>query len=85
MAGFTQARQVAILAANLSDSDYIAFSADGTTETTAVARVAVESWAAPTVAEPSVRATAGALEAPDATAAVTVTHFAVFSAATGGS
>lgn len=84
MAGFTQARQQAILDAELVSGDYIAYSANGTSETGSLARTAVGSWSAATAANPSSKANAGALTTATATGAVTVTHFAVFSASTAG-
>lgn len=67
-------------------TDYIAYSANGTTETSSLARTAVGAtgWAAATAADPSVKANNAALNTATATAGVTVTHFAIFSASTGG-
>jgi len=89
MPGFTNAESQATLDARFPTSgatDYIAYSANGTTETTSLARTAVGStgWAAATSADPSVKANAGALSTAAATAAVVVSHFAVFSASSGG-
>lgn len=84
MAGFTQARQQAILDAELVAGDYIAYSANGTSESSAVARTAVGSWSSATAATPSVKGNATALTSAAATAAATISHTAIFSAATGG-
>lgn len=89
MAGFTQTEQQATLDARFPTSgatDYVAYSADGSTETTALARTAVGAtgWAAATAATPSVKANAGTLTTADATGAVTVSHFAIFTASTSG-
>ena len=67
-------------------TDYIAYSANGTSETASLARTAVGAtgWAAATAADPSVKSNAATLTSAAASAAVTVTHAAVFSAATGG-
>src|SRR5690348_3825227 len=67
-------------------TDYVAYSADGSTESTAVARTGVGAtgWSAATAADPSVKANAAALTSAAATAAVTVSHFAVFTASSGG-
>lgn len=84
MAGLTQARQQAILDAEFVSGDYFAWSANGTSESAAIARTAVTAWASATAATPSVKANSGALTTAAATAAATITHFAVFSASTGG-
>jgi hypothetical protein len=89
MAGLTNAESAATLDARFpvtGGTDFIAYSANGTSESSAVARhpVGATGWAAATVADPSVKANAGALTSPAATAAATITHFAVMSAGTGG-
>lgn len=84
MAGFTQARQQAILDAEFASGDYIAYSANGTSESSAVARTAVGSWSAATAATPSVKANAAALTSAAATAGATITHYSIFSASTAG-
>lgn len=67
-------------------ADYIAYSANGTSETASLARTAVGAtgWAAATAADPSVKANANQLTSAAATGAVTVSHFAIYSASTGG-
>lgn len=69
-------------------TDYIAWSADGTSETASLARTAIGAtgWAAATVVEdePSVKANAVALTSAGASGAVTVTHFAIYNASTAG-
>lgn len=84
MAGFTQARQQAILDGEFTSGDYFAWSANGTSETSSLARTAVSAWSPATAATPSVKANSGALTTAAATAAVTVTHFTVMSASTAG-
>lgn len=67
-------------------ADAIAYSANGTSETASLARTAVGAtgWSAATAADPSVKANANQLTSAAASGAVTVTHFAIYSAATGG-
>ncbi len=89
MAGFTQTEQQATLDARFpttGGTDYIAYSANGTSETASLARTAIGAtgWAAATAATPSVKANNAILTSATATGAVTVTHFAVYSASTGG-
>lgn len=84
MAGFTQARQQAILDAELAAGDYIAYSTNGTSEAGIMARTAVGSWSSATAATPSVKGNAGALTSAAASGAGTITHFAIYSASTGG-
>lgn len=87
--GFTVEESKATLDARFPTTgagDFVAYSANGTSESSAVARHAIGAtgWAAATSADPSVKANATALTSPAATTAVTVSHFAVFSAASGG-
>ena len=89
MAGLSQAEQVATLDARFPTSgatDHIAYSINGTSEWSGLARTAIGAtgWAAATNATPSVKANSAALTSAAATGAGTVTHFALFSAATGG-
>lgn len=89
MAGLTNAESQATLDARFpttGGTDYIAYSANGTTETANLARTAIGAtgWAAATAADPSVKANANVLTSAAATGAVTVTHCATFSASTGG-
>lgn len=89
MAGFTQAEQMATLDARFPTSggtDYIAWSADGSAETGSLARTAIGAtgWAAATAATPSVKANAIALTSAAASGSVTVSHFAIYTASTGG-
>jgi len=89
MAGFTQAYSQTILDWALPTTaagDHIAYSANGTTETSALARtpIGATGWAAATAATPSVKANANALTSATATGAATITHFAIYSASTGG-
>lgn len=89
MAGLTQTEQQATLDARFPTTgatDYVAYSANGTSETASLARTAIGAtgWAAATAATPSVKANSAVLTSATATGAVTVTHFAVYSASTGG-
>lgn len=89
MPGFTNAESQATLDARFPTTgatDYIAYSANGTSETSSLARTAIGAtgWAAATSADPSVKANAGVLTTAGASAAVVVTHFAVYTASTGG-
>lgn len=89
MAGLTNAEAQATLDARFPTSggtDYVAYSANGTTETGSLARTAVGAtgWAAATAADPSVKANAAILTTATASGAVTLTHFAVYSASSGG-
>lgn len=90
MAGLTQAEAQATLDARFPTTgagDYIAYSANGTSETASLARTAVGAtgWAAATAAQPSVKANANILTSAAATGAVVVSHFAVYSTGpTGG-
>lgn len=89
MAGFTQAEQVATLDARFPTTgatDHIAYSANGTSESAAIARTAIGAtgWASATNATPSVKANANALTSAAATGTATITHVAVFSASTAG-
>jgi hypothetical protein len=89
MAGLTQTEQQATLDARFpttGGTDYIGYSANGTSETGSLARTAVGAtgWAAATAATPSVKGNGTALTSAAASGAVTVTHAAVFSASTGG-
>ena len=89
MAGLTTAEAQATLDARFpttGGTDYIAWSTNGTSEFAGLARTAVGAtgWAAATAADPSVKANSGTLTTAAATSGGTVSHFAVFSAPTGG-
>lgn len=89
MPGLTQAESQATLDARFPTTgatDHIAYSTDGSSEFAGLARTSVgaSGWAAATAADPSVKANANALTSAAATAGGTVSHFAVFSASTGG-
>ena len=89
MAGLTIAEAQATLDARFPTTgatDYIAYSTDGATEFTGLARTSIGAtgWAAATAADPSVKANANALTSAAATGAGTVSHFAIFSASTAG-
>lgn len=89
MSGLTNAESQATLDARFpttGSTDFIAYSVNGTSEAAIIARTAVGAtgWAAATAADPSVKANANALTTAAASGAGTVTHFAVFSASTGG-
>lgn len=89
MTGLTNIESVATLDARFpttGGTDYIAYSTDGASEFGGLARTAIGAtgWAAATTADPSVKANATALTSAAATSGGTVTSFAIFSAATGG-
>jgi hypothetical protein len=89
MAGMTQGEAQATLDQRFpttGGTDYVAYSANGTSETANLARTAVGAtgWAAATAAQPSVKANAALLTTAAASGAVVVTHFAIYSAVTGG-
>ncbi|MDF2916006.1 MAG: hypothetical protein K0S70_223 [Microbacterium sp.] len=89
MAGLTNAEAQATLDARFpttGGTDYVAYSANGTSESGAVARTAVGAtgWAAATSADPSVKANANVLTSAAASSGATITHFAVYSASTAG-
>ena len=67
-------------------TSYIAYSINGTAEFSGLTRTAIGAtgWAAATLADPSVKANNAALVSAAATAAGTVSHFAIFDASTGG-
>jgi len=85
----TQARRQALLNQEFPISgatDYIAYSTNGTSETSAVARTAIGAtgWASATAANPSTKSNNASLTSAPATAIAALTHFAVFGAASGG-
>ena len=89
MAGLTIAEAQATLDLRFPTSggtDYVAYSANGTTETGSLARTAVGAtgWAAATAADPSVKANSALLTTALASAGVTITHFAIYTAVTAG-
>lgn len=89
MTGLTTTESKATLDARFpttGGTDYIAYSTDGSTEFTGLARTAIGAtgWAAATTADPSVKANATALTSAAATSGGTVTSFAIFTASTGG-
>lgn len=90
MAGLTTAESQATLDARFpttGGTDYIAYSVNGTSEWANLSRTSIGAtgWAAATAADPSVKANANTLtSATVATAGGTVTHFAIYSASTGG-
>lgn len=89
MTGLTNVESQATLDARFpttGGTDYLAYSTDGTTEFAGITRTAIGAtgWAAATNADPSVKANANALTSAAATAGGTVSHFAIFTASTGG-
>ena len=91
MAGFMSAFAATTLDTLFPTSaapDYIAYSINGSAEwgTAILARTAIGAtgWSAATVADPSVKANANILTSGTTTTAGTVTHFAIYSAITGG-
>lgn len=89
MAGLTTTESQSMLDARFPTSgagDYVAYSANGSTETGSLARTAIGAtgWAAATAADPSVKANANALTSAAASGTVTVSHFAIYSASSSG-
>ncbi|MEZ5110934.1 MAG: hypothetical protein R2732_05465 [Microbacteriaceae bacterium] len=88
--GISQATRQAMLDGQFPTAgagDHIAYSTNGTSEAAIIARTAIGAtgWAAATAASPSVKSNAIALTTAAASGAGTITHFAVYSAATAGS
>jgi hypothetical protein len=91
MTGLTNAESVATLDARFPTTgagDYVAYSTDGSTEWSGMTRTAIGAtgWAGATNADPSVKATSGALTTAAATSPVTAAtiYYAIYSAVTGG-
>lgn len=89
MTGYTAVHEKAILDwrhPTSANTQYVAYSANGTSETGSLARTAIGAtgWAAATGGSPSTKANAAAITTAAATGAVTVTHFAVFTASSAG-
>ena len=85
--GFTSAEAAATLDVRFAtgaSTDYIAWSADGSNETASLARTSVGSWAAATVADPSVKANSAIITTAAATGSVTVSHGRIMTASSGG-
>jgi len=90
MAGLTiAASQTALdgLFPTAANGTYVGYSANGTTEFSGLARTAIGAtgWDAATAADPSVKDNGSVLTSAAASGAGTVTHSAIFSAATAGS
>ena len=89
MAGLTNAESAATLDARFpttGGTDYVAYSTNGTSEAAIMARTSVGAtgWAAATVADPSVKANGTALTSATASGGGTISHYAIYSASTGG-
>jgi hypothetical protein len=84
MAGFTNGEAAATLDARWTGTEYVAYSENGTSESANLARTAVTAWDAATVADPSVKQNTNLLTTANATGAGTITHFALYSASSGG-
>ncbi len=87
MAGVPIAIAQVLLEYEFVNTDYIAFSENGSSESANLARTAIAdlgNWAAATSADPSVRANTSAGATPAASAGCTQSHWAVFSAAAAG-
>ena len=81
---FTNAESAATLDARWTGSEYVGYSTDGSAETGILARTAISAWDSATVADPSVKQNTNVLTTADATGSGTITHFAIFSAASAG-
>lgn len=89
MAGLTTAESQAALDNRFPTSgatDYVAWSANGTTESSALARTAIGAtgWAAATAADPSIKANNAVLTTAAASSGATISHFAIYNASTAG-
>lgn len=89
MSGLTQTYQQQALNnvfPNSASNDHIAWSVNGTSEFAGLPRLAIGAtgWAAATAETPSKKAVNSDLVSDAATAAGTVSHWAIFSAGTGG-
>lgn len=89
MPGLTNAEAQATLDARFpttGGTDHVAYSANGTSEFAGLARTAVGAtgWAAATAADPSVKANSALLTSATASSGGTVTHFAIYTASSGG-
>ena len=89
MPGLTTTESAATLDARFpttAATDHIAYSVNGTSEFAGLARtpIGATGWATATQADPSIKANANALVSSAATSAGTVSHFAIYSALTGG-
>jgi hypothetical protein len=84
MAGFTTAFSRTTLDAAILTTDYIAYSANGSSETANMARTAVAAWNAASDADPAIRDNTNALESAGASGNVSVSHWAIYSAETNG-
>lgn len=89
MPGLTNAESQATLDARFpttGGTDFVAWSTNGTSEFAGLTRTAVGAtgWAAATSADPSVKANAGSITTATATGAGIVSHYAIFSASSGG-
>ena len=90
MPGLTNAESAATLDARFPVSgatDHVAWSVNGTSEWAGLARTAVGAtgWSAATVADPSVKGNANTLTTAATTAGGTVSHYAIYTASSGGS
>ena len=67
-------------------TDYIAYSENGSSESSILARTAVgaTNWAAATAADPSIKSNTAGVTSAAASGAGTISHFAIYSASTGG-
>ena len=89
MAGYTQAYAQTVLDwahPTTGNGDHVGYSVNGTSEFAGLARtpIGATGWSAATAAQPSVKANSAILTSAAASSGGTVTHFAVFSAITGG-
>ena len=89
MAGYMQTRERAILDwvhPTTGNTQHVAYSTNGTSEAGIMARTAIGAtgWAAATGGSPSVKSNGGTLTTAAASGSGTITHFAIFSAASGG-
>lgn len=84
MAGITNAEAKTTLDARFTTGDYVAYSTNGTSEATTVMDRTAITWGTATTADPAVKSNSAAMTSAAAKGSGTITHFAVFSAATAG-
>jgi len=81
---FTNQESADTLDARWTGSEYVGYSEDGSSESGILARTAVGTWDAATIADPSVKQNTNVLTTADATGDGTITHFALFPTSSGG-
>ena len=78
MAGFTTAFSRTVLDAEIVNGDVVAWSENGSSESSNLAATSIAAWDAATNADPAVRSNTSAVDSAAASGACTITHFAVY-------